>query len=145
MKPPENIEKFIKNIDIDTNTKVDEAVLDDVLKAFEKSKKPALSRVEGTKSATYQPNIWRIIMKSKITKLATVTVIIIAVMIVIHWFDSPIDIVKPAYGITDLPELIKNAKTMHMKGWFYSSQAEHESGEPVKSEFDYWFDIENTL
>jgi hypothetical protein len=92
---------------------------------------------------TREQKIWRIIMKSPITKLAAAAVIIIAIMIVTDWFGSSIDIAKPAYGITDLPELIKNAKTMHMKGWFYSSQAKQESGEPVKSEFDYWFDIEN--
>ena len=53
MKPAENIEKLIKNINIDTNAETDEAVLGDVLKAFEKSKQ--------TKSAVSQPNIWRTI------------------------------------------------------------------------------------
>jgi hypothetical protein len=133
MRPAKNLKKFIKNIDIDTNTKADKAVLKDAIKAFESSKK----------SVTFQPNIRRIITKSKITKPAVAAVIIMAVIIVMHWFGSSINIAKPAYGITDLPELIKNAKTMHMKGWFYSYQAEQESGEPVKSEFDYWFDFEN--
>ena len=79
-------------------------------------------------------------MKSPITKLAAAAVIIVTAVLSITILDKS---ATPAYGITDLPELIKNAKTMHMKGWFYSSQAEQESGEPVKSEFDYWFDIEN--
>lgn len=80
MKPAENTEKLIKNAKMDTNARMDEAVLDDVLKAFEKSK--------SKKSASHQPNIWRIIMKSKITKLATAAAIIIAVLIGIHLLSS---------------------------------------------------------
>jgi outer membrane lipoprotein-sorting protein len=79
MRPAENIEKLIKNIDIDTNAKTDEAVFGDVIEAFEKSK--------NKKSASTQPNIWRIIMKSKITKLAAATVIIIVVATLIHYLD----------------------------------------------------------
>jgi len=70
MRPAENIEKLIKNINIDTNAKIDKAVLDDVLKAFEKTK--------NKKSVPMEPNIWRTIMKSRITKLAAAAVIIIA-------------------------------------------------------------------
>ncbi len=73
MRLAENIEKLIKNIDIDTNAKIDEEVLGDVIEAFEKSK--------GKKTSAIEQNIWRIIMKSKITKLAAAAVIIIAVML----------------------------------------------------------------
>lgn len=73
MRPAENIEKLIKNIDIDTNAKTDNAVLGDVIEAFEKSK------VKKT-SATEQ-NIWRIIMRSRTTKLAAAAVIMIAVLL----------------------------------------------------------------
>jgi hypothetical protein len=62
------MEKLVKNVDIDTNAKMDEAVLDDVLKAFEQSK--------AKKLAAAQPSMWRIIMKSPITKLAAAAVII---------------------------------------------------------------------
>ncbi len=58
MRPSENIEKLIKNINIDTNAKTDEEVLGEVVKAFEKSKVKKISATE--------QNIWRIIMKSKI-------------------------------------------------------------------------------
>lgn len=91
---------------------------------------------------TINPLKWTIIMKSRLTKLAA-AVIIIVVIIVMHWFVGSIDIAKPAYGITDFTKMIKNARTMHMKGWFYLPQAEQKDGEPVKLEFDYWFDIEN--
>jgi hypothetical protein len=68
MRPAGNMEKLVKNVDIDTNAKMDEAVIDDVLKAFEQSK--------AQKSTAGQPSIWRIIMKSRITKLAAAAVII---------------------------------------------------------------------
>ncbi len=80
MRPAENIEKLIKNTKIDTNSKVDEAVLNDTIKVFEKAK--------NKKSASHQPNIWRIIMKNRITKLATAAAIIVAALIGIHLLSS---------------------------------------------------------
>ncbi len=72
MRPSEKIEKFIKNIDIDTNVTTDNAVLSDVIETFEKSK------VKRT-SATGQI-VWRIIMRNRITKLAAAAVIVIVVL-----------------------------------------------------------------
>lgn len=79
-------------------------------------------------------------MKSRITKLAAAAVMIIAAVLLITILDKSS---MPAYGMTDVLELIKNAKTIHMQGWFYLPQAEQKTGEPVKSEFEHWFDIEN--
>jgi hypothetical protein len=90
MRQAENIEKLIKNTKIDTNSKVDEVVLDDTLKAFEKAK--------SKNSVSHQPNIWRIIMKSRITQLAAASVIIIAVIICINQFSGSIDGVSVAFG-----------------------------------------------
>jgi hypothetical protein len=81
MRPAENIEKLIKNIDIDTNAKTDNAVLGDVIEAFEKSK--------GKKTSATEQNIWRIIMKSKITKLAAAAVIIVAVILGLNITGGP--------------------------------------------------------
>jgi len=47
-----------------------EAVLNDIVKTFENSK--------GQKLAVPQPNIWRIITKSRITKLGAAAAVIIA-------------------------------------------------------------------
>ena len=76
MRPAKNLEKLIKNIDIDTNARMDKVVLDNVIETFESSK--------NKKSASHQPNIWRIIMKSKITKLTAAAVIIIAALLAIY-------------------------------------------------------------
>ena len=82
MKPAENIEKLIKNLDldIDINTKTDRLILGELSEVHEKSKK--------MKSALIEPNIRRKIMKSPITKLAAAAVIVIAVFIGIEQFDT---------------------------------------------------------
>jgi hypothetical protein len=68
MKPADNINEFFNNAGIDTNPKMDEAVLDKVLTAHEK-----------TKSARTESILRRTIMKSPVTKFAAAAVIIIAV------------------------------------------------------------------
>jgi len=83
MRPARSIEKLIKNADVSTDPIMDDVVRDDVLKAFEESK--------AQKSAITQPSIWRIIMKSPITKLAAAAVIIIAVLIGVHYLAGSID------------------------------------------------------
>jgi len=88
MKPTENIEKFIKNTYADnlpaaTSAKLDQRVLGNAQDTLEKSKT--------TQSAGTRPNIWRIIMKRRITKLAAAAVIIIAVLIGINQFGGSID------------------------------------------------------
>ena len=81
MRPTENIEKLIKNIDIDTNAKIDEEVLVEVVETFEKSKVKKTSAIE--------QNMWRIIMKSKITKIAAAAVIIVAVILGLNITGGP--------------------------------------------------------
>jgi outer membrane lipoprotein-sorting protein len=50
-----------------------------------------LAESEKTKSAELEPNMWRIIMKSRITKFAAAAVIIIAVLIGVNEFGGSID------------------------------------------------------
>ena len=70
MRPAEDIKRLIKNLNDKTSAQMDELVLKDIVYALEDSKKtPALT----------QPDTRRIIMKSPVTKLAVVAVIIIAV------------------------------------------------------------------
>ncbi len=72
MRPSENVEKLIKKLRYKADPKTRNRILCNVLQELDKSKKQ--------KSAATGPNIWRIIMKSKITKLAAAAVIIIAVL-----------------------------------------------------------------
>ncbi len=72
MKSADEIKKFFKNATINTNPNMDEAVLNKVLIAHEKTTNP--------KSAAIEPNIWRIIMKNPITKLAAAVVIAVIIL-----------------------------------------------------------------
>ena len=71
MRPAEDIKRLIKNLTDRTSAQMDERVLKDVLSALEESEKT---------SALTEPNIWRIIMRSRITKLAAAAVIAIVVL-----------------------------------------------------------------
>jgi hypothetical protein len=73
MRPAEDIEKLIKNTKIDTNTETDDEVLDYIIKAFEESKTKKTSAME--------QNIWRIIMKSPVTKIAAAAVTVVVIML----------------------------------------------------------------
>ena len=104
MRPAENIEKLIKNIEIDTNAKMDKAVLNDALKAFEKSKKE--------KSAELQPNIWRMIMKRPITKLATaaaVLLIVASAVTVLNYSGTP------AYALEQTIKASHTIRYLHVR------------------------------
>ena len=59
-------------------------------------------------------------MKSRITKLAAAAAVVIAAVLTgIYLFGGSFPGSSVAYGIADLPELIKKAKTIHIKGWVY--------------------------
>jgi hypothetical protein len=83
MRPAENIEKLIRDVPIETSAETDKAVLGDVLMTLENTKE--------TTSAKSEPNIGRIIIKTRITKLAAAAVIITCVLIGINQFGGSID------------------------------------------------------
>ncbi|MBN2589910.1 MAG: hypothetical protein JXA96_08600 [Sedimentisphaerales bacterium] len=99
MKSSEEIKKLIKDIPINTSSVKDKQVLDDVIKAMEESKKqPAI-----------KPNIWRIIMQSKIVKLTAAAVILFAVILGINFLGMPIDGASTAFAAA--MDSIKQART----------------------------------
>lgn len=105
MKSADNIKKFFKNAAIDTNPKMDKTVFDKVLTANEKM-------IE-TQSAEFKPSVWRIIMKSPITKLAAAAVIVIAVTFGLHIIFSKS--VTPAYAIEQTLQANEDIKYLHFK------------------------------
>ncbi len=110
MKPAKNIEKHIKNIYVEslpatTSAELDERVLGNVMGTLEESKKK--------NSAAIQPNIRRIIMKSRITKFAAAAVIIVAVGLSVSLWDKSI---PAAYAIEQTIEAISNTLTVHLFG-----------------------------
>jgi len=73
VRPAENINELIKKLQLKASADLDRRVHEDISRALTEPKK--------TKPAPPEPNIWRIIMKSPITKLATAAVVIIACVI----------------------------------------------------------------
>lgn len=138
MRSAETIKKLIKNTKIKTNPEVNKAVLDGLL--------DRMDRAEGVSLNASQQNTWSIIMKSKITKLATAAVIIIVVLIGMNQFSGPFGGTSVAYGITDVPDLLRSSKTFHVQAlrWIYqnnSSQSEFLKATVISMET--WLDIPN--
>jgi len=140
MRPAENIKKLIKNAPIKTNPAVNEAVLKDLLNELNKSEKKP--------SAALQPNIWKIIMKSRITQLTTAAVIIIAVIVGINQFGGPVDITTIAFA--DITEAMNNVPWMHIvsrgvergvtgvgEQWF-GFETKIEAEKDFNGEVDFW-------
>jgi hypothetical protein len=105
MKPADNIKKFFRNAAIDTNPKMDQTVFDEVLTANKKM-------IE-TQSAKFKPSVWRIIMKSSITKLAAAAMIIIAAAFGLHIIFSKS--VTPAYAIEQTLKANEDIKYLYFK------------------------------
>jgi hypothetical protein len=83
MKPKDNVEKLIRDLhvlDIDTNSEMDQRILRDTLKVQKELKQ--------TKLAGTQPDIWRIIMKSSITKLAVAAIIVMIGLGILTFIDT---------------------------------------------------------
>ncbi len=83
MKPTEKIEKSIRQLQDRTGAELDARTLSD---AYE-----VLAKKQQTQSASNKPNIWRIIMKSKMTRFAAAAVIVIGAMAAISQFGGSID------------------------------------------------------
>jgi len=107
MRPAENIEKLIKNINIDTNAKTDNAVLGDVIEAFEKSKVK--------KTLATEQNIGRIIMKSKITKIAAAAVIVAAIMLGMYALTGSFD--GTSITMAQVRQAMDEIDWVKMVGW----------------------------
>ena len=71
MRTTEDIEKRIKNVNIIVDPESNKRVFSNILEAFEKSKAKDLA-------PTDQPNIWRMIFRNPLTKLAAAAAIIVA-------------------------------------------------------------------
>jgi len=108
MKNAEDIEKFIKKTALKTKTEMNEVVRNRIFKAFEKSKQ--------TKSILIEPSILRVIMKSRITKLAVAAVIIVAAMSVVKYFGSSIDVATPAWALDQTIEALEGTRNCVISG-----------------------------
>ena len=106
MRPADKTRQFIKNASIKSNPEVNEAVLKELLNELDQSKsKPCAAR---------EPNIWRTIMKSPITKIATAAVILVSVVAGIYFLGVPTESV--AWADVVRPILTANTVVFNVEG-----------------------------
>jgi hypothetical protein len=125
VRSTENIEKLVKNLDldVDTHAQTDQAILSELLEAQTKSMKQD--------STFVGPNIRRLIMKNPMTKLAAAAVIIIAVVIGINPFGSS----KTNVLWADVAEHFESVPFFHLTMYFgYDTSNKSEKIEIWKSE-----------
>ena len=114
MRPSDNIRKSFKELHVPASAKLDEKINAEISKALVKAK--------NIKSAKPTPSIGRIIMKSKITKLAAAAVIIIAACVVIHQSGGSLDVATSAFA--QISENMKQMPWLHavVEGMFSGKQ-----------------------
>jgi hypothetical protein len=131
MKPRDDISKLFGKLNRKASAQLDARIDSEISKALEKSEKKT--------AAAMQPNVWRIIMKSRISKLAAAAVIVFAVCFGI--LSRPGSGV--AYALSDLPALFREAKTIHIFGHKHVPQGADSNSQKTRAEFEAWLDIEN--
>lgn len=107
MEPADNIHKLIKKLQVEPSTDMDRKVHSRITKALEKWEK--------TKTAATPPNIWRTIMKSKITKFSIAAVIIVAVLLTVNTFHQSIPTASAAEVLQNAIDAISDLWSVHMK------------------------------
>ncbi len=118
MSSEEKIKRLFAKSDLTVNSKIDDEIINDALTAFDKSEK--------TQSVSPEPNIWRIIMKSRITKLAAAAVIIIAVILGINYFGGSPDGASVAWA--NITRRLNDVDHVH----FYEVQSNENSFPSVR-------------
>jgi len=108
MKPKEDIEQFVANIDLETQDDRDRHVLGTVLKAHE-------DRPQQRQSPT-----WRIIMKSNTTKLATAAMILLALGLSVAILDH---LASPAWALDQTVEALKQVEAIYIAGRLYHPES----------------------
>ena len=121
MSSAEKIRKLFAKSDIRVNSKVDDRIISDVLTALDKSEK--------TQSVSPEPNIGRLIMKSKITRVAA-AVIVMAVVL------STIFLDKSATSVYAIEQTIEANRTMRYLHLRYLDSSHDDVAKECWLEFD---------
>jgi hypothetical protein len=122
MRPTENIERRIENVRIAVDAEANDRVFGSILQAFKKS--------EAKQPAATQPNLWRIIMKSKITKLAAAAAIIMTLALSMTFLDKS---VTSAYAIEQTIEASRDLRFLYFE---YFGRSDDEAIKECWIEFD---------
>lgn len=104
MRPAEKIKELFAKSKIKVNSEFDNNIMNDVLTEYEKNYKAP--------STDFQSNVWRIIMKNRITKFAAAAIIIVAAVLSVHIFTNS---VQTAFGIEQVIKAYNNIRYLHVK------------------------------
>jgi len=90
--------------------------------------------------------VWRIIMKSRVTKLTAAAVITVFALVGLNKLGSSLKVTTPVYGITDVPELFRSVETLHVKGYLFSYDTDPNCPGFVEGKIlprEVWVDVPN--
>jgi outer membrane lipoprotein-sorting protein len=135
MRPAENIEKLISKLQVEPRAEVSKRNLEDVLEA----------RKKATGSTYLEPILWRIIMKSKITKITAAAVVIAAVLIGVTLIDKS---TTPAYAIEQTIHAMRSVSSVRAfcTDWDGSKGQVWVSIDPETGQEEYYYgDIGNLI
>ena len=104
MKNADDIKRIFEKAAVETNVQQDEKIIEKMTEAFNKT-----HEAQSEKSG---PNIWRIIMKSKLTKLAAAAMIAAAVVLSVNIFNKS---VPTAFGIEQVIAAYNTINFLHVK------------------------------
>jgi len=129
MKSLKDIQKIVSQFNVKSRPKMRNNVLG---KALEIQRSREQKKNSGIHS-------WRLIIKSRITKLATAVVLVAVAILSLTFLDES---VAPVYGMSDALNIYKNASTIHIHGWAYIPIKGKPTKEFMKVPFEHWFDLE---
>lgn len=114
MNTAERIEKLVKEFFKTRKSSAvmpiekDKQILNEALAAYEKSK--------ALKSADLQPSVWRMIMKSRMVKLAAAAVVVIVVVLSVNTFNRSVPAASAAAQVLqDAIKAVSDVWSVHMK------------------------------
>jgi len=116
MTGEETIEKRLENLAQAIGS--DESMVEKVMSCID-------TKSVASSSTVISQNIWRTIMKSPITKLATAAMILIAILIGINYFGGAIDGTSAVYAAAI--KALQNVNTVHVSGWTTNVHPSHTS------------------
>ena len=135
MRPAEKIRKLFVKSKVTVGSELDDTIMAAAFQAFEKSEKTELAKLE--------PNIWRIIIRSRITQFAA-AVVVIAALAIGFWPEGTLT--SKVYGISDVPGLLRNVQTLRVQGYSWCYGQEPEFPDLLEAKMvpvERWVDVAN--
>jgi hypothetical protein len=135
MTSKETVEEKLKNLA--QSIRPDDKLFENVMSRIDTKPFAHSRRIEKLSAKL----IARRLIMNRFTKLAVAAVLIAAVSLSIIILDKS---ATPAYGITDVPELLSKARVIHVQGLMYFPGDTMPDGQEIPPvEMEQWIDLEN--